>query len=181
MNHTKKYIHLLSMLACAFLMLGSPISAKEQSFSSPTWGVEDYFAKTPWIGLIANEITYGPITISKVKICDDGKLAIVKPGKILNGTLKYKIKAEDLDFFHLYHLVIGIEGEGGQDCVSHSMGIFDEKGDGSFTLTAPDKIGVYEVRFSLAQGFTCSGACDKWNSGEQVPSAAATIGIIIVK
>jgi hypothetical protein len=143
--------------------------------------LKDYLQECPWLGLIANQITFGPITVSNVHIHDKDKLAIVAPGEKLNGSLKYKVDAKDLESLHRYHLVIGIKGEGAQDCVTHNLGIWNSKGTGNFTLKAPEKQGIYEVRFLLSEGLTCCGARDVWNSGQDKPSSAATIGVIIVE
>ena len=140
-----------------------------------------YFEKAPWIGLIADEIHFGPISISHVSIHHGDKLAVVAPEETLHGSLKYRIDAEELKSMHRYHLVVGIHGEGSQDCITHTLGVWDSKGKGNFTLTAPKHPGIYQVRFLLVEGLTCSHAQNLWNSGEKEPSSAATIGVIIVE
>ena len=142
--------------------------------------ITDYVKEFPWIGLISDEITYGPITISHVNINHSDKLVFAKPGETLNGHLRYSVNSAK-DKLHLHHLIIGIEGEGAQDCVMHTLGIADTKGKGKFTLTAPTKPGVYEVRFLYNEALTCSRARETWNTGLKDPTAAATIGVIIVK
>lgn len=142
--------------------------------------ISDYVKDFPWMGLISDEITYGPITVYNVHINQSDKLVFAKPGETLHGNLRYKVNS-DKDRLHLHHLVIGIEGVGAQDCVMHTMGLWDTKGKGKFTLTAPTTPGVYEVRFIYNEGLTCSGAREAWNSGQKEPTASATIGAIIVK
>lgn len=142
--------------------------------------VTDYLKEFPWIGLISDEITYGPITISNVNISHSDKLVFANRGETLHGNLRYKLNS-DKDKLNLHHLVIGIEGEEAQDCVMHSFGLWDTKGKGKFTLTAPSVPGVYEVRFLYDEGLSCSKAREAWNSGSKDPSANATIGVIIVK
>lgn len=142
--------------------------------------VTDYLKEFPWIGLISDEITYGPITISNVSLDHSDKLVFANPGETLHGNLRYKLNSEK-DKLNLHHLIVGIEGVGAQDCVMHSFGLWDTKGKGKFTLTAPSESGVYEVRFLYNEGLTCSKAREAWNSGQKDPSAYATIGIIIVK
>lgn len=95
--------------------------------------------------------------------------------------MKYKIHAKDENKYELYHLVIGIVGVGAQDCLAHSVNIWNSKGRSNFTLVAPTAPGVYEVRFLYAEALTCQSARDLWDSGDEDPSSKATIGIIIVE
>jgi hypothetical protein len=159
--------------------------------TTPAWGsvmskgakkdIHRYLEKAPWIGLIANELTFGPLTISRINIHDGEKFALVAPGEVLEGSLQYSINAKELSTLHRYHLVIGIDGEGAQDCVTHTIGICNSKGIGNFKLTAPEKAGIYQVKFMFVEGLTCSRAQELWNSGEKEPSSEATIGVIIVE
>lgn len=176
---TNKWKSLLGMAALAFFAVSMPLTAGVTSGAKKD--MNDYFQEFPWIGLIVNKINYGPITISDVNIHDGDKLALAAPGETLNGSLKYKIDSKDLELLHRYHLVIGIKGLGAQDCVTHNFGIWDSKGKGEFTLKAPEKAGVYEVRFFFTEGLTCDGAREAWNTAQDKPTAAATIGIIIVE
>ena len=173
-----KRMQLLGMTISAVLLLNNPLSADTSEAKKP---FSEYLQECPWIGLIANQITYGPITISDVNIHDGDKLAFASPGETLNGMLKYKVDSKDLDSLHLYHLVIGIKKEGAQDCITHNLGMWNSKGHGHFSLKAPEKPGIYEVRFLFTEGLTCARAREAWNSGNEKPSAAATIGIIIVE
>jgi hypothetical protein len=176
--NTKKGMQLLGMTMSTFFLLTSSVCADTSDAKRP---FSEYLQECPWIGLIANQITYGPITISNVNIHDGDKLAFVAPGETLNGMLKYKVDAKDLTSLHLYHLVIGIKKEGAQDCITHNLGMWNSKGHGHFTLKAPEKPGIYEVRFMFTEGLTCARARDAWNSDAEKPSSAATIGIIIVE
>ena len=175
-----KGMQLLGITISTFLFLTNPMFADTTEAKKP---LSEYLEECPWIGLIANQITLGPIKISNVSIHDGDKLAYVSPGEILNGMLKYQINSKNLDSLHLYHLTIGIknQGKGTQDCVTHNLGVWDSKGRGHFTLKAPENPGIYEVRFLLTEGLTCTRARDAWNSGNEKPSAAATIGIVIVE
>ena len=173
-----KGMKLLVMTIFTLLFSSTPAYAGLTVAKKP---LSEYMKECPWIGLVANQIKLGPITISNVSIHDGDKLAFVQPGETLNGMLKYKVDAKHLDSLHLYHLIIGVKNHGAQDCVTHSLGIKNSKGQGRFTLKAPEKPGVYEVRFLLSEGLTCARAREVWNSGEDKPSSAATIGIIIVE
>lgn len=175
----KKWNLFLGLVAAAALLTQAPLHAGNVAQVKKEFN--DYFKEFPWIGLIANKISYGPITISDVNIDDADKLAIVEPGETLHGSLRYKVHSKYLDSLHRYHLVIGIKGLGAQECVTHSYGIWDSKGKGRFSLKAPLEPGVYEVRFLFTEALTCDKAQEAWNSGADLPTSAATIGVIIVE
>lgn len=177
-NINTNWIYSLGMGLSAFLFLTHSLTAGITVEAKKS--LTEFIQECPWIGLVASEITYGPITISEVNIHDGDKLAVVAPGEILNGMLKYRVDSKDLQSLHLYHLVIGIKGQGPQDCITHNLGMWSSEGKGRFTLKAPEKPGIYEVRFLLTQALLCSNARDAWDSDQGIPSSAATIGIIIV-
>lgn len=140
-----------------------------------------YLMTHPWIGLLMNEITYGPITVSDVHFNNGTRLIEVQPGEIISGNLRYRVDSTDQSMFHRYHIVVGLKGIGAQDCVTHTYGIWDSKGKGSFTLKAPLQPGVYEVRFIYQEAATCEEVRSIWNHETGEPSSFATIGAIIVK
>lgn len=174
----KKRMNFVGTAILSSLLLTSPVFAESSEVQKPLC---EYLEECPWIGLVADQITLGPIKISKVSIHEGDKLAFVSPGEDLKGRLKYEIESKDLDLLHLYHLTVGIKNQGAQDCVTHNLGVWGSKGRGHFTLKAPEKPGVYEVRFLLTDGLTCERARDAWNSSIEKPSSAATIGIIVVE
>ncbi len=169
----KNWTYLLGVATCAFALLSQPVSASHSK-------LDDYFQECPWLGLVAEEITYGPITISKVDLEDGSRFVIADPGESLHGKLKYKINTKDIDSLRFYHLVIGLNEQGAHDCVTHSLGVSNSKGRGKFHLVAPEKPGIYEVRVAFIKAMTCGEAREEWNSGRQAPSSSATIGVIIV-
>src|ERR1700730_12733890 len=142
--------------------------------------IEKHFKEAPWLGLIANEIHYGPLKISDVHLHKGSKLVVVAPGETIKGSLKYRIDSEDLSMFHAYHLIVGLKDHA-QDCVTHTLALGESKGTGHFKLTAPQHPGAYEVRINLIDELTCSAAFEAWNSGRETPTASATIGCIIVE
>lgn len=174
-----KTMQLLRMTIFTLLFLTNPLFADSSEAKKKPWS--EYLEDCPWLGLIADQITLGPIKISDVSIHDGNKLACVSPGETIKGKLKYEVNSTDLESFHLYHLTVGIKNEGAQDCITHNLGMWNSKGRGHFTLKAPEKRGVYEVRFLLTEGLTCANARDAWNSNKEKPTSAATIGIIIVE
>lgn len=164
----------LSAILFTLLMFLAPLATEAK-------GLDRYLKEAPWLGLISDTVHYGPIEISDVKIHKKSKLAIVHPEETLEGTLHYKIDAEHLSTMRLHHLLIGVKGVGPQDCLTHTFGVFNSDGETNFTLKAPKARGIYQVRFMLAKGITCSEARDTWTTGKKSPSSSATIGVIIVE
>lgn len=175
----KTWKYLFVMFFSIFLMVNTTLPALVSKGAQKDF--HKYFEEAPWIGLIANEISYGPIKVSKVNIHEGNKVVIAAPEEVLEGSLRYRIDAEDLKLLHRYHLIVGIKNEGAQDCVTHCMGVWNSKGKGTFSLTAPKKPGIYEVRFLFVDALTCHDAQSLWSNGAEEPTAKATIGIIIVE
>ncbi len=167
--------------ASALMFLVNPLVQAVDCSKSTEAHPYSYLQEYPWLGLIMNEVTYGPITLSDIRLNEGSSLAIVKPGEIVNGELKYRVDSSHQEAFHRYHLVVGLKGFGAQDCVTHTWGIWDSSGKGSFTLKAPLEPGLYEVRFVYHEAPTCEEARSVWNSESGEPSSFATIGAIIVE
>lgn len=180
----KKMIPLFAIATSALFVFASPLTAGQtQSVKTVpvVKPVAEYLPTFPWIGLIMNEVTYGPITVSNVHINHGDKLAVVKPGEVLHGSLRYRVNSSNQHLFHRYHLVVGIKNLGAQDCVTHTYGVWDSSGKGTFTLKAPLEPGVYEVRFLYQEAPTCEEARSVWNADMGEPSSYATIGVIVVE
>ena len=141
--------------------------------------ISDWFSSCPYIGLVAEEITYGPITLKDFNMDDKGRLVIAKPGEELQCSVKYYLDSNQMESWNMHHVVVGIKGEDSQSCITHSLGLWDKKGKTNFNLTAPSKKGVYEVRFDYEKVLTCGDAVSHWK--EETPSSKATVGIIIVE
>lgn len=174
----KTLFSLFIMIICTCIF-HVPVSAVITSGAKHNFN--KYLDDMPWLGLIANEVTFGPITISRVSIHEGDKLVLAAPGEILHGSLNYQIKSDSLDMMQRYHLIIGIKGKEAQECIAHSMGLWDSKGHAHFKLTTPMEAGIYEVRFLFVDDFKCSTAKNEWNSGQKTPNSHATIGVIIIE
>lgn len=166
--------------AFALTVLANPLVQAVDCSKSTDGHPYCYFQQYPWLGLIMDEVTYGPITLWDIHLNKGSPLAIVKPGDVVHGRLKYRVDSTDQEAFHRYHLVVGLKGFGAQDCVTHTWGIWDSSGRGDFTLKAPLEPGVYEIRFVYHEAPTCEEARSVWNSESGEPSSFATIGAIIV-
>jgi hypothetical protein len=165
---------ILGLGLCASV-LAAPLVAAQSTGDK----INEIISSCPWIGLIAKEITYGPITISKVDIAESGRLVFCQPEEKIEGTLKYKIDSSKLDSWNFHHIVVGLRKQKAQSCVTHSLGIWDEKGVASFSIEAPLDKGIYEVCFSYYKGGLCSSALQDWK--DNPPDHSATIGILVVE
>lgn len=160
------------------ILLMSSIAAPLTAVSSPGDRVNQLISDCPWIGMIAKEVTYGPITISHLNIGESGRLVFCEPGETIEGTLKYKINVKELDSWGLHHIVVGLRHQDAQSCISHSFGVWDRKGNSSFSFQAPEGKGVYELCFEYYKGALCSDAFAQWQNSS--PPHRATIGIVVV-
>lgn len=161
-----------ALLTCT---LCAPLAAAESTGDK----INDLISSCPWIGLVAEKVTYGPVTISRLKMDGKGRLVFCKPGEEIDGTLKYKIDSSELESWKLHHIVVGLRNAEAQSCITHSLGLWDKKGKASFSFKAPDEKGIYEVCFGYYNAVLCSDAIQDWN--ENPPEHCATIGIVVVE
>lgn len=150
-----------------------------QAVQSPKEKIKDLIKSFPYMGLAVKETTYGPITLKKLDFGGCGRIVCATPGEIINGSVKYKVDADKMETLHLHHIIIGIKGQDHQDCITHSLGVWNSKGTANFSLVAPSKRGIYEVRFDHEQAFLCQDAISAWQKDN--PSSSATVGFIIVE
>jgi hypothetical protein len=166
---------ILGSLALAGALGTLPVSASE----APKNKIQEWIHTCPYIGLVAKEISYGPITLKDLDLDHNGRVVIAKPNEELNGTIKYKVDSGDLDTLKVHHIIVGIKDQDAQTCIAHAFGIADKEGKTHFTLIAPAKKGVYEIRFDYQTALTCGEAAKCWR--EDPPSSKAAVGIIIVE
>lgn len=134
----------------------------------------------PGMGLITDTVTFDGITISQFAFENDKKFTFVEPEESFSARMHYQIDASVLKTLHRHHLIIGLYDDGPQQCILHSYGIKDSEGDVCVTLKAPEKKGVYQVRFCHAIGLTDDQAHKAWWEGDG-PSAKTIVGIVIVR
>jgi energy-coupling factor transporter ATP-binding protein EcfA2 len=109
------------------------------------------------------------------------------PGQQIEGKTQYKYffltdKQSELKR-SIHQIVVGIPGKDKPACIMNAIIPTGEKQDkASFTLTAPEKAGVYYIqsRFSLEND--CNGAKNKWTEISKEATAARTndVGFIVV-
>ncbi|MBA2726705.1 MAG: hypothetical protein H0U49_00830 [Parachlamydiaceae bacterium] len=161
-----------ALLTCS---LCAPLTAADSLGTK----VNDIISTCPWVGLIAKEVTSGPVTISKLNIDDEGRMVFCKPNEKIEGTLRYKIDSSKLDSWDLHHIVVGLRKDEAQSCITHSLGVWDKKGKASFSFVAPSEKGIYEVCFGYYEVALCSDAVREWKNNP--PSHSSTIGVLIVE
>lgn len=166
-----------AVLASIFLAVFStnPLQAAD----APKDKISEWITSCPYIGLVAKEVAYGPITLKNFNLEKKGRIVIAKPGETLDGTVRYEIDSDKLEDWNLHHIIVGIAGEDAQSCITHTVGVWDSKGKAKFNLVAPAKKGVYEVRFDYQNAILCSDAINAWKKDS--PSSSATVGIVIVE
>ncbi len=171
LNIQKTVLGALFIAAASVLTLSASESPKDK--------MKELLHSYPYAGLIAKEITYGPITLRDLDLDGNGKVVFATPGEVIEGTVRYKVDAKQLESWHLHHVIVGIKGQDAQTCITHILGVWDSKGKASFNITAPLEKGVYELRFDYSTALTCDTAIDNWK--EDAPSSQATVGIIVVE
>ena len=142
--------------------------------------IEEYVEDIPGIGLISDSINFNGITIRDFRFDNDKKYIFVKPEEEFSTHFKYAIDASQLETLHLHHFIIGLYKDGPQKCVLHTLGLINAEGDADIVLKAPEKEGVYQVRFCHSEGLTYDEARKAWEDGEGA-SSKTIVGIVVVK
>lgn len=176
----KLLFHKITYTFLSILLLAISFMQPLDAARAPKEEITEWVKSCPYIGLLTEKITYGPITLKDFNLADVGRVVIVDPDEVIEGTVKYKVDSNKLDTLHLHHIIVGVRGEeGSQSCISHTLGILDTKGTAKFSLKSPSKKGIYEIRFDYQTALTCSNALEQWI--ENPPSASAVVGFLIVK
>lgn len=162
----------LSALLCIGC-LSAPLLAADES-------IDKYAKEIPGIGLISDCIEFDGIKISNFYFENDKKFIFTTPGKKIMARLHCDIDADALKTLQRHHLIIGLYDDGPQDCILHVYGVKNKHEDLCVTIKAPDKPGVYQIRFCHAIGLTDEQAHKAWWRGDG-PSAKTIAGIVVVK
>jgi hypothetical protein len=153
--------------------------ASVYAVETPQDKIDQWINECPYIGLVAKEVTYGPITLKDFKMEDEGRVVIAQPGEFINSSVEYKVAKEHLKSLHLHHIIVGIKGQNSQNCITHALAVWDTHGKAHFCFAAPTEKGIYEVRFDYQTALTCKEAYKLWRADP--PSSKATVGIVIVE
>ena len=144
--------------------------------------IQDYLNHYHWKGVLEDTATSGVATLKHLELNDHSRAVIVKPGEKIDAEVKCILDSEQCSIFGLYRIVIGIKGEGPQTVIGNESGLIAGTSREKFTLKAPDKPGVYQIRFRPVDAFFQSAALNAWRDKEgNEPDGTTTIGIIVVK
>jgi hypothetical protein len=144
--------------------------------------IQNYLKNYSWKGLIQDQASSGAETLSQLKLNHQGKAIVVRPGETIQGEVVCSLNSEKAHNLNVYRVVIGLYKEGPQTTIGTALGIRGGSSKEEFSLTAPMKPGIYQIRFRTADNFLESKALDAWvdKKGNE-PDASTTIGIIYVK
>ncbi len=144
--------------------------------------VQDYLDNYHWKGVIEEKATSGPVTLKHLELNKHSRAVIVEPGEKIEAEVECDLDAKQSSIFGVYRVVIGIKGEGPQVVLGNALGLASGESREKFTLIAPDKSGVYQVRFRPVDALFKGTALDAWKDKEgNEPDGKTTIGIIFVK
>lgn len=145
--------------------------------------IQDYLDHYHWKGIIEDKATSGPATLEHLELNEHSRAIVVQPGEKIEAEVKCSLDVEQCSIFGLYRIVVGIKGEGPQAVIGNEFGgLGAGKTREQFTLTAPDKPGMYQIRFRPVDAFFKETALNAWKDEEgNEPDGKTTIGIIFVK
>ncbi len=143
--------------------------------------IQEYLDHYSYKGMIQDQVSYGPVTLSHMVLNNRGKAVVVKPGERIQGTVECDLHKEKCSSLHFYRVVLGFANEGAQTTVCNSLGTAGSKTLEKFNLIAPTVPGIYEIRFRPVESFIESTALKEWYNKEgNQPSAETTVGVVVV-
>jgi hypothetical protein len=144
--------------------------------------IQDYLNNYHWKGLIQDKATSGPATLKHLELNEHSRAVIVKPGEKIEAEVKCNLDSEKCSIFGVYRIVVGLNGEGAQAVIGNESGLIAGKTIEKFTLTAPEKAGMYQIRFRSVDALFKATALKAWeDENGNEPDGKTTIGVIIVK
>jgi len=144
--------------------------------------IQKYLDNYHWKGLIEKKATSGPATLKHLKLNGYDRAVIVKPGEEIEAEVKCDFDSKECSVFGLYRIVVGLKGEDAQAVIGNESGIVAGKSEEKFTLKAPDKAGMYQIRFRTVDALFKDKALNSWKDEQgDEPDGKTTIGVIIVK
>lgn len=134
----------------------------------------------PGMDLISESVTFDGVNINNFQFENGQNIITVKPCQLFNAHMCYRVDASRLKTLRYHHVIVGLYDDGPQHCILHTLGVKDSCGPIDVRLRAPQKPGVYQVRFSHSTGLSNKDAMNSWDHGE-APSVDTVTGIVIVK
>jgi hypothetical protein len=143
--------------------------------------IREVIHKYNWNKLVPDQASYGPATLSSLKLGGLKKAAVVRPGQLVEGEVVCSLNGKQCSPLSLYRVVLGIKNQGGQTTVFNHFGLRAGKETDRFSLVAPKEKGVYEVGFLVVEAAREGTALHAWDELEKTDSRAAVpIGVLIV-
>jgi len=144
--------------------------------------VQDLIKKYNWKQYIQDSVSYGPATLSNLKLGGLKRPFIVaNPGQEVDGEVVCFLNPKECSSLSLYRVVLGLKHRGGQTTIFNHFGLRAGKETDHFTLKAPKEKGVYEIAFQVVKAAREATALKSWEEPtESGYGQPATIGLLIV-
>lgn len=144
--------------------------------------IQDYLDNYHWKGIVEDKATSGPATLKELELNGDSRAIVVKPGERIEAKVRCKLDSKQCALSSVYRIVVGIQGEGPQAVIGNELGLVAGKSKEKFTLIAPQKAGIYQIRFRTVEAYLESSALSAWKDSDgNEPDGTTTIGILVVK
>ena len=158
------------------------LKEKIDKFGESREEVQDYLNNYDWKGIIQNKASSDGVTLKNLKLNGHKKVAVVSPGEIVQASVTCDLDPAQCSALKLYRVVIGLKGKGAQTTIGNELGVLARKSHETFQLKAPEKPGIYQVRFRLVESYREEPALEEWEDEDgKEPDAKTTIGVLAVK
>jgi hypothetical protein len=144
--------------------------------------IQSYFDSYKWKGIIEDEVTFDKVTLEHFRLNGHSKAIIVNPGERIEGKVHCILDRKQCSPLHFYRVVLGIKGEGAQTTIGNEFGLTAGESKEKFTLIAPERSDLYQVRFKVVDSLFKGNALDAWKDEQgNEPDAHTTVAFIFVK
>jgi hypothetical protein len=166
----------------SFDEISNSLEKSIDKFEENLEAIQEYLNNYEWEALVPDKATSGAATLRYLKLNNYPKAVVVKPGETVKGLVECDLDWDETSSLDVYRIVLGIKGEGAKVAIGTELGITAGKISENFTLIAPLKPGIYQIRFRLVKELFETTALGEWldEKGNE-PDAHTTIGIIVVK
>lgn len=141
--------------------------------------IREYLDRDQNMAILSDEVTTGPVTVTQMQFNDSKKALIVKASDEVISSCEVNLDEAKCKTGASYFVVFGIKDKGPQI----ALGPIDGGASSiNFSFTAPDKIGVYQIRFRVVEAKTEEEALFGWfNEAGNEPAANSTLALLIVR
>ena len=158
------------------------LKKKIDSFGEDVRSIQNYLENYSWKGVLQDEVTSGPETLSEIRLNGHRRVVVVDKGAPIHGEVKCSLDPKIASPLNVYRVVLGFARIGPQVAVGVTWGGSGQVSYPKFKLTAPTQPGFYEIRFRTADKFLESKALDAWyDENGREPDSSTTIGIVYVR